>query len=49
MRRSNSMTETLEDREASIVESFLEITMTIATLAVGAGACSGMITLALMS
>ena len=41
MRRSNSMTETLEDREASIVESFLEITMTIATLAVGQARAPG--------
>jgi hypothetical protein len=49
MRRSNSMTETFADySDASALEAFFGITMTIASMAVGAGVCSGIITLALM-
>ena len=48
MRRSNSMTETIEDPDASMFESFLEITMTIVAMAVVAGVCSVMVTLALI-
>jgi len=48
MRRSSAMTETIEDLDASMFESFLEITMTIAVMAVAAGVCSVMVTLALI-
>jgi len=48
MRRSSAMTETIEDPDASMLESFLEITMTIAVMAVAAGVCSVMVTLALI-
>jgi len=49
MRHSNSMTETLDHPDASMIESFLKISMIIAAMAVGAGVCSGVVTLALMS
>ena len=49
MRRSTPTTKTLEDSDDLMIESLLEITMTIAAMAVGAGVCSGMVTLALIS
>ena len=49
MPRSKSMTETFADySDGSALESFLGIAMTIASMAVGAGVCSGIVTLALM-
>jgi hypothetical protein len=49
MQRSNSITETVEDSDPSTFDSFLEIAMTMAAMAVGAGVTSGIVTLALMS
>jgi hypothetical protein len=50
MRRFNSMPETFDDTGAlGLGESFLEITTTIAALAISASVCSALVTLAVIS
>jgi hypothetical protein len=50
MRRFNFMPETFDDAGAlGLVESFLEISTTIAAMAVGASVCSALVTLAMIS
>jgi len=44
----HSTTETFDDHDPSMLESFLGITLTIASMAVSGSVCSGLISLALM-
>jgi len=50
MRRFTSTTKTFDDTGAlGLVESFLEISTTIAAMAVAASVCSALVTLAMIS